>query len=71
MINSTSAAIISFILPGIGQIIQGETKIGLKLFAIFIILNLIIFYAHLGFGGTIISFIYSSFAAYNAYPRGA
>lgn len=67
MINPIYVAIISFILPGTGQILQGETRFGIILLVIAIILGIIIFYAHLGFMGSLLSFIYSIYAAYDAY----
>lgn len=67
MVSPIIAAIISFFLPGIGQIIQGETKKGAIMFVIAIVLSLISY----SLGGmmiiNIILFIYGIYAAYDAY----
>lgn len=64
MVSPIVAAIISFILPGIGQVVQGETKKGIIMFVIAIILNAILIQVPLI---AVISIIYSLYAAYDAY----
>lgn len=66
MVSSIVAAIISFFLPGIGQIIQGETKKGAIMFVVAIILSAVLNYG-LGSIGSIIYLIYALYAAYDAY----
>ena len=69
MVNSILAAIISFILPGIGEIIQGQSYKGGVMFLIFIIL-LVLSYVMGNFYGpyfAAITFIYAIIAAYDTY----
>ena len=61
MVSPIVAAIISFFFPGIGQVVQGETKKG--------IISIILTYA-LGTIGNIIYLIYAVYAAYDAYNMG-
>ncbi len=71
MVNNTVAAIISFIIPGLGQIIQGEKKDGSIFLIIWIILMSIflIIPRHTTYSGIIgiIILIIMCYAAYNAY----
>ena len=68
MVSPIIAAVISFLLPGIGQVVQGETKKGLIMFVIAIILSALSLYVlALCY---IISFIYTIYAAYDAYKMG-
>ena len=64
MVSPIVAAIISFILPGIGQVVQGETKKGIIMFVISLILAVLLQYVSL-LG--IIYLIYAIYAAYDAY----
>lgn len=65
MVNPIVAAILSFILPGLGQILAGETKKGVIFIVIAIVLwALIIPTALLS---SFISLIFSIYAAYDAY----
>lgn len=67
MVNPIIAAIISFFLPGIGQIIQGaDVKKGIIMFVIAIILGWLLV-TFLGSLGNIIYCIYALYAAYDAY----
>ncbi|MCQ2971210.1 hypothetical protein SAMN05216439_0145 [Methanobrevibacter gottschalkii] len=67
MVNPIIAAIISFFLPGIGQIIQGaDVKKGIIMFVIAIILGWLLV-NFLGSLGNIIYCIYALYAAYDAY----
>lgn len=68
MVSPIVAAIISFFFPGIGQVVQGETKKGIIMFVAAIIL-IILTYA-LGTIGNIIYLIYAVYAAYDAYNMG-
>ena len=63
MVSPIVAAIISFFFPGIGQVVQGETKKGI------IVISIILTYA-LGTIGNIIYLIYAVYAAYDAYNMG-
>ena len=61
------AAIISFFLPGIGQIIQGaDVKKGIIMFIIAIVLSYLLM-NFLGSLGNIIYLLYAIYAAYDAY----
>lgn len=69
MVNRILAAIISFILPGVGQMIQGQSYKGGVMLLIFIIL-LVLSYVMGSFYGpyfAAITFIYELIAAYDAY----
>ncbi|MCQ2977344.1 MAG: hypothetical protein MJ232_04945 [archaeon] len=63
MINRKIAGIISFILPGIGHIIQGRIKKGIIMFIIFLITLLLFIIPGMG----IIRLIYMLYSAYDAY----
>jgi TM2 domain-containing membrane protein YozV len=65
MVNPIIAAIISFIIPGLGQIIAGESKKGIILLIIAIVLYALFFVA--GSLISILSLILSIYAAYDAY----
>jgi TM2 domain. len=68
MVNPIIAAILSFIIPGLGQIIAGETKKGIIFFVIALVLGalsgVIIFIG-------VIYFIYAIYVAYDAYKLAA
>lgn len=64
MVNAILAAIISFFIPGLGQIIAGETQKGIMLLIAAIVLYVIYFI--IPFAG-ILSLILSIYAAYDAY----
>ena len=68
MANAILAAILSFLIPGLGQAYAGDIKKGIIFFAIAIVIGLIIVYV-LGAASWayIISLIYSIYAAYDAY----
>lgn len=65
MVNPIVAAILSFILPGLGQIIAGETKKGV----IFIVIAIVLWALLLPtvFISGIILLIFAIYAAYDAY----
>ena len=69
MVSPIVAAIISFFFPGIGQVVQGETKKGIIMFVAAIVISIILTYA-LGTIGNIIYLIYAVYAAYDAYNMG-
>jgi TM2 domain-containing membrane protein YozV len=64
MVNPIIAAILSFIIPGLGQIIAGETKKGIIFVVIAIILGVL---SAVSIFISIIYFIYAIYAAYDAY----
>lgn len=61
--KSILATILSFFLPGLGQIVLGETKKGI----IFLVLAFILSYVIVTFLGTIGSVIYLVYVIYAAY----
>ncbi|KAF5086821.1 hypothetical protein [Methanobacterium aggregans] len=65
MVNPIIAAILSFIIPGLGQIIAGETKKGLIFLVVAIVLGLLVGAISSMIG--IISFLFALYAAYDAY----
>ena len=68
MANAILAAILSFIIPGLGQAIAGDIKKGIIFFVILLVIGAII--AFLLNGATwsyLISLIYRIYAAYDAY----
>ena len=71
MANAILAAILSFLIPGLGQAYAGDIKKGIIFFVIAIVIGLIIVYI-LGSASWayIISLIYSIYAAYDAYQMG-
>lgn len=69
MVSPIVAAIISLFLPGIGQVVQGETQKGIIMFVAAIVISIILTYA-LGTIGNIIYLIYAVYAAYDAYNMG-
>ena len=68
MANAILAAILSFLIPGLGQAYAGDIKKGVIFFVIAIVLGLILWFL---FGtGTItyiVALIYDIYAAYDAY----
>lgn len=70
MVSAIIAAILSFIIPGLGQAINGEVKKGIILFILAIVVG-IVFGLIAGFTGiffiTYISVLYNIYAAYDAY----
>jgi TM2 domain-containing membrane protein YozV len=68
MVNAILAAILSFIIPGLGQAIAGDIKKGIIFFIIALVLGTIVIYVLKGATwGYIIDLIYSIYAAYDAY----
>jgi TM2 domain-containing membrane protein YozV len=64
MVNAILAAIISFFIPGLGQIIAGATQKGIILLIVAIVLYAL--YLMIPFAA-ILSLILSIYAAYDAY----
>ena len=68
MVNAILAAILSFIIPGLGQAIAGDIKKGIIFFIIALVLGTIVIYVLKGATwGYIIDLIYSIYVAYDAY----
>ena len=67
MANPILAAILSFILPGIGQIYAGDTQKGIIFIVVAIVLGVIIRLILRQWFGKIIDFAYHIYAAYDAY----
>ncbi len=65
MANPILAAILSFIIPGLGQAYAGDVKKGVIFIVIAIILFILAFFT--GFLTSIIDLIFSIYAAYDAY----
>lgn len=65
MANPILASILSFFIPGLGQIYAGEMQKGLIFLVIWIILFIVAFFT--AFMSSIISLIFSIYAAYDAY----
>lgn len=65
MANPILAAILSFIIPGLGQIYAGDMKKGLIFLVVWIILFIVAFLT--AFLTSIISLIFAIYAAYDAY----
>lgn len=63
--NPILAAILSFIIPGLGQAIVGDVKKGVIFFVIAIVLAIISFLT--GFLTSIVGLIFAIYAAYDAY----
>ena len=68
MVNAILAAILSFIIPGLGQAVAGDIKKGIIFFVIAIVLGCIVsFIFGQGILVYIINLIYAIYAAYDAY----
>ena len=65
MVSSIVSAIISFFLPGIGQILQCDTEKGIMMFIIFIALDFLTLCVMPPLA--IILFIYCIYSAYDAF----
>lgn len=59
--------ILSFIIPGLGQVLNGDKAKGLGLFIIVIVLNLFTYYVLNNPFGHLINIAYRLYAAYDAY----
>lgn len=65
MVNPILAAIASFIIPGLGQLLAGDAKKGIIFFVIAVILGALNIYVSMYIG--ILSLIFAIYAAYDAY----
>ena len=60
-------AVLSFIIPGLGQAINGDKQKGIAMFIVLIFLNIFIYFFINHSFVHFISIIYSAYAAYDAY----
>ena len=60
-------AVLSFLIPGLGQAINGYKKKAVIMFAIAVILGVIIYISNVGLIGNAVSIVYQLYAAYDAY----
>ena len=68
MANAILGAVLSFLIPGLGQAYAGDIKKGVIFFAIAIVLGILVTYViNLGNIGMIISLAYGVYSAYDAY----
>lgn len=65
--NTIRDAILSFIIPGLGQALNGDTKRGMTLFAVAIFMHLFTYFIMNNRLGQILTFGYSLYAAYDVY----
>ena len=65
--NALVNGVLSFIIPGLGQAINGYKKKGIIMFIIVILLNIFIYFFLNNPFGHLVSLIYSGYAAYDAY----
>lgn len=67
MVSKALAAVISFLLPGVGQIIQGEYQDGLIIFVLTIIIFGILYYLSAPWIAEVVWFIIGILSAYITY----
>lgn len=67
MINPIIAAILSFLIPGLGQVLSGNIIRGIIFFVIAILIGIIATVIFQHWIVWIIDFVYAVFAAYDAY----
>lgn len=65
--NEIIAAILSFIIPGLGQALSGDLKRGIMFFIGAAIIGLIVWIIFKNWLATIINLVYALYAAYDAY----
>ena len=65
--NGLRNGILSFIIPGLGQVLNGDTAKGIGLFAAVIALNLFTYYVLNNPFGHLINVAYRLYAGYDAY----
>ena len=71
MVNAILAAVLYFIIPGLGQAVAGDIKKGIIFFVILLVIGAIIAFLLNGvMWAYIISLIYRIYAAYDAYQMG-
>lgn len=59
--------VLSFIIPGLGQALNGDKRKGIMMFLIVIFLNIFIYFFVNNRFGHLISIAYSLYAGYDAY----
>lgn len=67
--NPLVSAVASFIIPGLGQIINGDITKGVGMVVILVLLNLFIYFFLNNPLGHIVGLAYSAYAAYDAYTN--
>lgn len=65
--NAIIAAILSFIIPGLGQALAGDIKKGIIFLVIAIVLAAIVSFIFRSWLASIINLAYAIYAAYDAY----
>lgn len=65
--NALVNGVLSFIIPGLGQALNGYKKKGIIMFVILILMNIFIYFFLNNPFGHVVSLIYSAYAAYDAY----
>jgi hypothetical protein len=65
--NSLKNGIFSFIIPGLGQILQGDRQKGYALLAGAVALHILIWFFMNNPAGSLISTAYHAYAGYDAY----
>ncbi|WP_407424033.1 hypothetical protein [Methanobrevibacter sp.] len=67
--NPLVNTVASFIIPGVGQALNGDVKKGAGMFGILILLNLFIYFFVNNPLGHLVSLAYAAYAAYDAYTN--
>lgn len=67
MVNAIISAILSLIIPGLGQVINGDTQKGIILFVVAVIMGAIASFIFRQWIVYIINIFISLYAAYDAY----
>jgi TM2 domain-containing membrane protein YozV len=65
VVNAILAAIASFIIPGLGQLLAGDAKKGIIFFVVAVILGILVTSISSFIG--ILSLVFAIYAAYDAY----
>lgn len=65
--NLLANTVASFIIPGLGQVLNGDVKKGAGMIGVLILLNLFIYFFLNNPFGHLVSLAYSAYAAYDAY----
>ncbi|WP_297827001.1 hypothetical protein [uncultured Methanobrevibacter sp.] len=69
--NAILAAILSFIIPGLGQAVSGDIKKGVIFFVIAVIMGIIALFIFQSWVVNIINLAIAVYAAYDAYQMNA
>lgn len=67
--NSLKNGIFSFIIPGLGQYLNGDKQKGLGLFAAAVILHILTWFFMNNSFGSIVQTLYHLYAGYDAYKN--